>query len=975
MDAILVKVFATALALSQVATRPDAVKVQFDPERDQAEVVQLLRDGCRHMLRAFDIENIDIDDLIQTAMSDKRAAAGEIRVFRGIKFDDLYTAYRQFCKREQVTNSPFDAREVILFYNQTTADLPDHTKLKGLRLPATTFIVDGKGRNYAELYEPDSRRVWVPLSEIPAHVQAAFIAAEDKRFYQHKGIDERGVIRAFIGAFGQSGRPQGASTITQQLTKNLLVGDTVSFERKIREMIVASRVEATLTKQEILELYLNTIFLGRNSWGVEMAARSYFGKPVKDVTIAEAALLAALTKGPNAYSPDKNPERARERIAYVISRMQEDGALDAAKARQALSRLPAVTPAHLLRRNTGYHYVDAVAREAKALAGIDNLTAATYTVRSTIRPDLQLAAETALQDGLARYEMTAGRAVFYGAEINLAAAVKRLEARPIPGPAKPAWQRALELARLPLYDVHWEPAIIIEGRATGGTPAQPPKGKTAKKGREQPRVAAEKTGPLRVGLRNGTILPLSTNRITMRRELKLYDVVYVNVVEAKGKEAARAELRARPQVQGAAVVIENATGRILAMAGGFSYPLSQLNRVSQSRRQPGSALKPLSYLAALTAGLQPDTLIEDEPITFPPPGGANQYTQEKDFWSPKNYDGTTAGLMTLRAGLEQSRNLVTARLLDGGIAETPEESLDKICALAVEAKIYSECERYYPTVLGSQPVRPLDLAVFFATIANEGGRPTPYLIESIEKDGQDVYRRAPQPLVQLTLADRPALFQLRTLLQGVVARGTAASISKLSPFVAGKTGTSQDENDAWFIGFSNQVTIAVWVGYDNSDLRQRRTLGGGRTGANVALPIWTSIMNAVWTNYAKQEPLRGPSPEAAKFLVARATDPQTGERLDGRNPRGFVEYYRTDGNGQIAEAPRRLTSRYDGHGYADNPFSALFNFFDRGFDRRSPPGYYGGPRDGMRPPGAVPDGGPFPRPRFDLFDRLDRLFR
>lgn len=975
MDAILVKVFATALALSQVATRPDAVKVQFDPERDQAEVVQLLRDGCRHMLRAFDIENIDIDDLIQTAMADKRAAAGDIRVFRGIKFDDLYTVYRQFCKREQVTNSPFDAREVILFYNQTTADLPDHTRLKSLRLPQTTFIVDARGKNYAELHEPDSRRVWVPLSEIPAHVQSAFIAAEDKRFYQHKGIDERGVIRAFITAFGQTGRPQGASTITQQLAKNLLVGDAVSFERKIREMIVASRIETALSKQEILELYLNTIFLGRNSWGVEMASRSYFGKPVKETTVAEGALLAALTKGPNAYSPDKNPERARERLSYVIGRMQEDGLLDAQTARQALSRLPTVTPVHLLRRDTGYHYVDAVAREARTLAGIDSLTSATYTVRSTIVPDLQLAAETALQDGLARYEMTAGRAVFYGAEINLAAAVKRLESRPLPGQVKPAWQRALELARLPLYDVHWEPAIVIEGRPARPQPAPQVQSKTGKKGRPQQQAVAEKPAPLRVGLRNGTILPLSTNRVTMRRELKLYDVVYVNVTAAKGKEPARAELRARPQVQGAAVIIENATGRILAMVGGFSYPLSQLNRVSQSRRQPGSALKPVTFLAALNAGLQPDTLIEDEPITFPPPGGANQYTQEKDFWSPKNYDGSSGGIMTLRAGLEQSRNLVTARLLDGGIADTPEESLDKICALAVEAKIYTECERYYPTVLGSQPVRPLDLAVFFATIANEGGRPTPYVIESIEKDGQVVYRRAAQPLEQLTLADRPALFQLRTILQGVVARGTAASISKLSPFVAGKTGTSQDENDAWFIGFSNQVTIAVWVGYDNSDLRQRRTLGAGRTGANVALPIWTSIMNAVWTNYAKQEPLRGPSPEAAKFLVARATDPQTGERLDGRNPRGFVEYYRTDGNGQIAEAPRRLTSRYDGYGYSDNPFSALFNFFDRGFDRRPPPGFYGGPRDGMRPPGAVPEGGPFPRPRFDLFDRLDRLFR
>jgi membrane carboxypeptidase/penicillin-binding protein len=559
--------------------------------------------------------------------------------------------------------------------------------------------------------------------------------------------------------------------------------------------------------------------------------------------------------------------------------------------------------------------------------------------------------------------MSAGRSVFYNAEVNLAGAIRRLEARPAPGPAKPAWQRALESARLPLYDVHWTPAIVIDLRSRPA-PAPPKSGKNARNARNNPPAAAQSGGSLRVGLSNGTILPLTTNRITMRRELRLHDVVYVNVVEAKGRDPARAELRVRPQVQGAAVILDNATGRILTMAGGFSYPLSQLNRVSQARRQPGSALKPLTYLAALTAGLQPDTLIEDEPITFPPPGGANQYTQEKDYWAPKNYDGTTAGLMTLRSGLEQSRNLVTARLLDGGVAETPEESLDKICALAVEAKIYPECERYYPTVLGSQPVRPLDLAAFFATIANEGGRPTPYVIESIAQDGREVYRRAPQPPVQLTLADRPALFQLKSLMQGVVARGTAASISRLSPFVAGKTGTSTDENDAWFVGFNNNVTVAVWVGYDNSDMRQRRTLGGGRTGANVALPIWTPIMQAVWANYTKQEPLRGPSPEAAKLLVARPTD-----RGEGRS--GFIEYFRADASGQIAEAPRRLSSRYDSYGspMGDNPLSALFNFFERGLDR----GPYGGPRDGIRPRGMVPGpGAPPPGPRFDFFDRLFR---
>jgi penicillin-binding protein 1A len=912
MDAILIKIFATALTLSQVVTHPEAVKTEFDPAQDQAEVVQLMRDGCAHMLKVFNIENLDMDDLISTAMSETRSAASEIseiKAFRGIKFDDLFSAYKQFCKNEQVANSPFDAREVIVFYNKAAANLPDHTKLKGMRLPGTTFVLDAKGQNYAELYEPDSRRVWVPLSDIPVSVQAAFIAAEDKRFYQHKGIDERSVIRAFIGAFGQSGRLQGGSTITQQLAKNLLVGDMFSYERKIREMIVASRMESTLSKPEILELYLNTIFLGRSSWGVEMASRSYFGKWAKDLSIAQGALLAGLTKGPNAYSPDKNPGRARERISYVLNRMQEDGAIDAENMKVALGETTNVISANRVGRDTGYHFVDAVAREAKVVAGIDSLTNATYAVRTTIQPELQLASETALQEGLASYERTSGRSIFYNAEANLAAAVRRLEAKPpAAGPIKPAGQRALENARLPLYDVHWTPATVVDlGR-----------GKV--------------NGTIRVGLRDGTVLPLTVNA-AIRHDFKLYDVVFVHVVEATGKDGARAELRVRPSVQGAAVVIDNATGKILAMAGGFSYPLSQLNRVTQSHRQPGSALKPVTYLAALNSGMQPDTLVDDEPITLPPIG-SRMHAQAKDYWTPKNYNGSSSGTITLRQALENSRNQVTARLLKGGIAKKPEDSLDRVCALAIEAKIYTQCERYYPFVLGAQPVRPLDLAVFYAAVANEGGRPTPYVIESIEQNGRVAYSHIPQPPVQLTLADRPAFYQLKTMLQGVLARGTANSIRNMSRYVGGKTGTTDEENDAWFVGFSNNVTVAVWVGYDNADSRQRRTLGRGRTGANVAIPIFRPIMQAVWDNYAPQTALRGASSDAQKQLVARPLDLQSGERLTGRNSDAFTEYYRTDQSGQIAEAPLFRAARKDrsanGSPLNDNPFSALFNFLDRG---------------------------------------------
>ncbi len=325
MESILAKIFATALALSQVATAPQAVKTQFDRTQDQQQVAQLLRAGCAHMRKAFDIEDINLEELIATALDDPQAI-GESKAFRGINFVDLQTAYRQFCKNETVAVPAVDLGAVIDFYNKAVADLPDHTKLKGLKLPGASVVLDGAGKPFAEVFEENQRRVWVSLADIPEHVQKAFVAAEDKRFYQHKGIDERGLIRAFIGNLAQSGRPQGGSTVTQQIAKNLLVGDDLTYERKIREMIVASRVERELSKGEILELYLNSVYLGRGSWGIEMAARAYFGKSVDALELAEGALLAGLTKGPNHFNPDRHPGRAQERLAYVLSRMQEDGA-------------------------------------------------------------------------------------------------------------------------------------------------------------------------------------------------------------------------------------------------------------------------------------------------------------------------------------------------------------------------------------------------------------------------------------------------------------------------------------------------------------------------------------------------------------------------------------------------------------------------------------------------------------------------
>src|SRR6476620_11418059 len=278
MNLVLVKMFAMALALGQVTTRPEAIKTEFDPVYDQGEVADILQAGCAHMRKAFDVEDINLAELIATALEDPSVIAGEIKSFRGINFEDLHIAYRQFCTSEQVDNSPFDLGEVITFYNKTVADLPDHTRLKGLKLPGTTEILDGDGTAFAELFESDHRRIWVPLSDLPDYVQKAFVAAEDKRFFQHRGIDERGLIRAFITNLAEPGRPQGGSTITQQVANNLLVGDEVSYERKIREMIVASRIDQSLSKDETLEIYLNSIYLDRGAWGIDMAARGYFTK-------------------------------------------------------------------------------------------------------------------------------------------------------------------------------------------------------------------------------------------------------------------------------------------------------------------------------------------------------------------------------------------------------------------------------------------------------------------------------------------------------------------------------------------------------------------------------------------------------------------------------------------------------------------------------------------------------------------------
>ncbi len=558
-------------------------------------------------------------------------------------------------------------------------------------------------------------------------------------------------------------------------------------------------------------------------------------------------------------------------------------------------------------------------------------------MHSTINATLQRDVEAALQEGLARYEISTGRTQFHGPEANIADAVQKLDAdnhggAPAGMPtAMPVWQQALQAMHLPLYDVHWTPAVVLQ------------KG-DSKKG----------DNAIRVGLPDGRIVPLKAWGGEIRRSLGVYDVVYVRVIETKGSDAkandakgndakgatgkARAkvsapvapsvlaELRVRPTVQGAALVLENKTGRILAMTGGFSYPLSQLNRTSQTQRQPGSAIKPLTYLTALQKGLQPNTLVLDDPITFPPigTGGSGAYSRdiiarefngsarEEDYWTPRNYGYYSGGMYTLRRGLENSVNIVTAHLLDGGIDADPEKSLEDVCATAVAAKIYTDCIRYYPFVLGAQPVRMIDLAAFYAAVANEGARAQPHAIDSIEKHGATVYQYPNTPPAWIGAADRTSFYQLKTMLQGVVERGTARAISSLSPYVAGKTGTTEDSIDGWFIGFTNDVTVAIWVGYDNGD-GKRRSLGDDATGGRVALPIFEPIIDAIWSEQiAPKTPLSGPSPEAQRHLIDLPIDLVSGDRVSSKRG-GFVEHFRLNADGRFSETQYQLVSHEDAY--------------------------------------------------------------
>ena len=697
-------------------------------------------------------------------------------------------------------------------------DLPDYAQLADYEPPVTTRVHAGDGSLLAEFAR--ERRLFMPVAAMPNHVVQAFLSAEDKSFFSHPGIDLAGIVGAALqnlSNLGSDKRPRGASTITQQVAKNFLLSNEVSYERKIKEAILAFRIERTFSKERILELYLNEIYLGYASYGVAAAALNYYAKALDELTVAEAAFLAALPKAPNNYHPLRFPEAAKARRDWVLLRMQEDGLLSQVEV-EAATQVPLPTRTiEMSRANQADFFAEEVRRQLLERYGESALYQGGLSVRSTLDPKLQALAELALRDGLIAYDRRHGwRGPLARIEVggNWQARLARLPAPPALAP----WLLALVLqveegqARIGLLDGSLGSIAISE--LQWARPWQ-----------------ERQTLGLRVG-RAADVLAQG-------------DVVAVERLPgaADGPRAAFA-LRQIPEVNGAIVALDPHTGRVLAMAGGWSFQQSQFNRATQARRQPGSAFKPFVYAAALDRGFTPASLVLDAPFVFDP-----GYGQEK--WRPTNYSNEFYGPSTLRLGIEKSRNLMTVRLAQ-------QIGMETVVDYAKRFGIVDSLQPFLPMALGSGETTLLRLTAAYAMLVNGGLRIEPTLIDRIQdRNGQTVYRhdrrvcgtcnglawsgQAPPALLdeRPRVVDAGTAFQMVSMLQGVVERGTGARIGELRRPLAGKTGTTNDARDTWFIGFSPDLALGVYLGFD-----EPRTMGARETGASVAVPVFKDFMAA-----------------------------------------------------------------------------------------------------------------------------------
>ncbi|HEV7309462.1 penicillin-binding protein 1A [Ensifer sp.] len=697
-----------------------------------------------------------------------------------------------------------------------TRHLPDHHTLANWEPAVTTRLYAGDGTMVTELAR--ERRLFLPIGAVPDRVRLAFLSAEDKNFYRHPGIDITSIgtaLLANLANYGSGRRMIGGSTITQQIAKNFLLSADRTVERKLREAILSLRIDQTYSKDRILELYLNDIYLGRGAYGVAQAALTYFDKPVDRLSVAEAAYLAALPKAPNNYDPERQAVRATARRNWVIDQMRQNGVIDAATAKMAsatplVTRLREPEPAAA----AADYFTEDVRRQLNGQYGEAALYTAGFSVRTTLDPKLQQAAMKALRKGLVDYDQAKG---YRGPVDRLSSTAD--------------WPSALAKLR-PLSDVpEWRLAVVLSvGKDEAEIGLRP-----------RPAVAAPADETARLS-RQGTdwafCRPTKGKRNCaegLDGVLSPGDVVYVEKLEAGYV------LRQPPLVQGALVSMDPNTGRVLAVAGGFSYAQSEFNRATQAYRQPGSSFKPFVYAAALDNGYAPTTLVMDAPIALADGAGRT--------WKPKNYDGRFSGPSTLRVGLENSRNLMTVRL-------ARHLGMDLVADYGKRFGIYDELKPYLPMSLGAGETTLLRLVSAYAVIANGGKAVTPSMVDRIQdRYGRTIFRHdqrhcdgcnaatwtgQEEPVVDDNrdyVLDPMTAYQVTSMLRGVVERGTARNVASLGVPIAGKTGTTNDEKDVWFVGFTPGIVTGVFLGYDTP-----KPMGNGETGGGLAAPVFIDFM-------------------------------------------------------------------------------------------------------------------------------------
>ncbi|HEX7075822.1 MAG TPA: penicillin-binding protein 1A [Hyphomicrobiaceae bacterium] len=784
-------------------------------------------------------------------------------------------------------------------------DLPSYESLAQYEPPVMTRIHAHDGQLIAEYAR--QRRIFVPINTIPKLVIHAFLSAEDKRFYEHGGIDFFGIVRAFIRNLQNPGRrPEGASTITQQVAKNFLLSSEQKYERKLKEAILAIRIERAFSKDKILELYLNEIYLGIGSYGVAAAALNYFNKELDELTPEEAAYLAALPKAPNNYHPFRNTREATARRNWVLEQMAENGyitheQMEAAKAK----------PLQVNLRPFGAHifaaefFAEEVRRTLLAKYGEDKLYGGGLSVRTTLDPDLQGYARQALMDGLVAFDRQRG----------WRGPVDKID-------VTADWGATLAKMDVPSDIQPWRLGVVLQVERdkiiVGLRPDRQPNGKIPEQ-REAVEIAFEEmkwAGPFRA-----TDKPKGPAPKKPADVVAVGDVIYVAPKDPNEPTGAWSLMQI-PEVGGGIVAMDPHTGRVLAVVGGFSFSISQFDRAMQAKRQPGSAFKPLVYAAALDNGYTPTSIVLDAPIEIEQGPG-------QEVWRPQNYNKEMSyGPSTLRIGIEKSRNQMTARLAQ-------ELGMPLIIEYAKRFGAYDDLLPVLAMSLGAGETTLLRMAAAYSVFANGGKKVRPTLIDRIQDRwgrtiwrhdqrecpdcDADAWRGQEEPEIpddRKQVLDPQTAYQMTSILEGVIQRGTATNVKRVLPGtpLAGKTGTTNESKDAWFVGYSPDLVVGVYVGYDTP-----KPMGKSATGGQVAAPIFANFMKMALDD--KKVPFRAP-PGIRTVPVNRYTGLRAspGEKdviwevfkpgEEPNDPASFLGYETSSYGDGVSPPPRNVSSGF-----------------------------------------------------------------